>query len=107
MKTNQLRFYPLMKIYAHKVLSRRPPLKHLISKSNFNNPVTQKYIIYAGADGVPCSLVSADPLLQRKFVSAHVWKVTFEHLPQPLRSYIQSFRTLGHASVKLKFGAKS
>ena len=28
-------------------------------------------------------------------VSAHVCKVTFKHLPQPIRSHTQSFRTLG------------
>ena len=30
-----------------------------------------------------------------KFFAAHVCRVTFKHLPQPLRSYIRSFRTLG------------
>ena len=32
---------------------------------------------------------------ERKFYGAHVCRVTFKHLPQSLRSYIPSFRTLG------------
>ena len=32
---------------------------------------------------------------ERKFYGIHVSKVTFKHLPQPLRSDIQSFETLG------------
>jgi hypothetical protein len=32
---------------------------------------------------------------KRKFPGAHVCRVTFKHLPQPLRSHIRSFRTLG------------
>ena len=34
-------------------------------------------------------------------VSAHVCKVTFKHLPQPIRSHTQSFRTLGQPSPPL------
>ena len=32
---------------------------------------------------------------EQKFSGAHVRRVTFKHLPQPLRSYIRSFGTLG------------
>ena len=32
---------------------------------------------------------------ERKFFGACVWKVTLKHLPQPLRSHIRSFGTLG------------
>ena len=32
---------------------------------------------------------------EQKNVSTCVCKVTFKHLPQPLRSHIQSFRTIG------------
>ena len=33
--------------------------------------------------------------MSENVVSAHVCKVTFKHLPQPIRSHTQSFRTLG------------
>ena len=32
---------------------------------------------------------------KRKFSVAHVCKITFKHLPQPLKSHTGSFRTLG------------
>ena len=32
---------------------------------------------------------------ERKFSGAHVCRVTFKHLPKPLRSHTRSFRTLG------------
>ena len=32
---------------------------------------------------------------ERKFSGAHVCRVTFKHLPQPLRSHIRSFGTIG------------
>ena len=40
----------------------------------------------------------------RKFFGACVCRVTFKHLPQPLRSHIQSFGTLGQL---LKFSKKN
>ena len=50
----------------------------------------------AGADGGPRSRVCACSTLrsaphqhQRTFVAAHVFKVAFKHLPQPLRSHIR------------------
>jgi hypothetical protein len=33
--------------------------------------------------------------LERKFSGAHVCRVTFKHLPQPLQSHILSFGTFG------------
>ena len=32
---------------------------------------------------------------ERKFFGAHICKVTFKHLPKPIRSHIRSFGTLG------------
>ena len=40
-------------------------------------------------------LGSAPHQHERKFVGAHVCKVTFKHLLQPLRCLIRSFGTLG------------
>jgi hypothetical protein len=51
--------------------------------------------IYAHADGGPCSRSAHAPNQQeRKFSSARVSRVTFKHLPQSLRTHIQSFGTL-------------
>ena len=41
---------------------------------------------------------------ERKFYGACVCRVTFKHLPQPLRSHIRSFGTLGQL---LKFSKKN
>jgi hypothetical protein len=66
--------------------------------------------ISASADGGPRSRVCARETLrsaphrrERKFSGAHVCRVTFKHLPQPLRSHIWSFGTLGQI---LKFSKK-
>ena len=55
----------------------------------------------AHADGGPRSRVCARETLrsdphrhERKFSGTRVCRVALKHLPQPLRSHIQSFRTL-------------
>ena len=57
--------------------------------------------ISASADGGPRSRVRARGTLRsaphrhlRKFSGTHFCRVTFKHLPQPLRSHNRSFRTL-------------
>ena len=64
----------------------------------------------AHADGGPRSWVCARETLrsaphrrERKFFGARVCRVTFKHLPQPRRSHIQTFGTLGQI---LKFSKK-
>ena len=59
-------------------------------------------IILAYVDGGPRSRIcprlskSLGPHRhERKFVDACVRKVTFKHLPQPLSSHMESFRTIG------------
>ena len=43
----------------------------------------------------PGTLHSAPHRRERKFSGAHVCRITFEHLPQPLGSHIQSIGTIG------------
>jgi hypothetical protein len=67
--------------------------------------------ISAHADGGPRSQVFARETLrsaphrrERKFSAARVCRITFKHLPQPLRSHIQTFGTIGQL---LKFSKKN
>ena len=53
-----------------------------------------------GGSSLPCLRTRRDPPLspprhQRNFSGTRVCRVAFKHLPQPLRSRIQRFRTLG------------
>ena len=50
------------------------------------------------------SSLSAPHRHQRKFSGTRVCRVTFKHLPQPLKSHIRSFRNLGQL---LKFSKKT
>ena len=61
-----------------------------------------RYTISAHANGSPRSRVcahktfrSAPHWSERKYSGARVCRVTFKHLPQPIRSHIWSFGTLG------------
>ena len=67
-----------------------------------------KFLISAHANGGPHSRVCARKTLcsalhqrERKCFGAHVCTVDSKHLPQPIKSHIQSFRTLGKFSNPL------
>ena len=71
----------------------------------------RKIEISAGADGGPHFRICARKTLRsaphghhRKFSGARSCRVTFKHLPQPLRSHIRSFGTLGQL---LQFSKKN
>ena len=77
----------------------------------FSPKVWQLVKISDHADGGPRSRVCARKTLrsaphrrERKFSGARVCRVTFKHLPQPLKSHIRSFGTLGQI---LKFSKKT
>ena len=86
----------------HKRMSGSPFIGLCSSNLFFLHPPPTLAKISASADGGPRSRVCARWTLrlaphrhERKFFGAHVCRVTFKHLPQPLRSHIQSFITLG------------
>ena len=73
----------------------------------------RKKDISAHVDGGPCTRICACKTLRsaphrhkRKFSGTHFCKVTLKHLPQPLRTHIQSFRTLRQLLIFDKRGVR-